>query len=143
VWTHREKQAELQQHFQNILRTRSPRGASINWEELSLPQLMNHQLDAPFSEEEIKAAIDDLSTEKASGLDGFTEMFYRSCWEVIKPELLAAFQCFYNQTAGPLPRLNGALLALLSKKYVFELPGDFRPISLIHSFAKLISKVLA
>jgi hypothetical protein len=122
VWTHREKQAELQQHFQNILRTRSPRGASINWEELSLPQLM---------------------TEKAPGLDGFTEMFYRSCWEVIKPELLAAFQCFYNQTAGPLPRLNGALLALLSKKYVFELPGYFRPISLIHSFAKLISKVLA
>jgi hypothetical protein len=44
---------------------------------------------------------------------------------------------------GPLPKQNGALLILLSKKEVAESPRDFRPISLIHSFAKLISKVLA
>jgi hypothetical protein len=43
----------------------------------------------------------------------------------------------------PLPKLNGALLTLLPKKEVAELPGDFKPISLIYSFAKLISKVLA
>jgi hypothetical protein len=42
----------------------------------------------------------------------------------------------------PLPKLNGALLTLLPKKEVAELPEDFRPISLIHSFPKLVSKVL-
>jgi hypothetical protein len=52
---------------------------------------MNHQLDAPFSEEEIKAAIDDLPAKKALGLGGFTGMFNRTCWEVIKPELIVAF----------------------------------------------------
>jgi hypothetical protein len=39
--------------------------------------------------------------------------------------------------------LNGALLTLLPKKEFAKQPEDFRPISLIHSFAKLVSKVLA
>jgi hypothetical protein len=56
---------------------------------------------------------------------------------------MAAFHCFFNLTAGPLPKLSGALLTLLSKMEIDERPGDFRPISLIHLFAKLVSKVLA
>jgi hypothetical protein len=56
---------------------------------------------------------------------------------------MAAFHCFFNLNAGPLPKLNGVLLMLLLKLEYVEQPGNFRPISLIHSFAKLISKVLA
>jgi hypothetical protein len=56
---------------------------------------------------------------------------------------MAAFNCFYNLTTAPLSKLNSALLTLLPKKEVDELPRDFRPISLIHSVAKLFSKVLA
>jgi hypothetical protein len=52
---------------------------------------MNHQLDAPLSEEEIKAAIYNLPVEKAPRPGGFTGMFYKTCWEVIKPELIVAF----------------------------------------------------
>jgi hypothetical protein len=62
---------------------------------------------------------------------------------VIKHDIMAAVHCIYNQTAAPLPKLNEAVLTPLPKKEVVELPGDFRPISLIHSFAKLVSKVLA
>jgi hypothetical protein len=36
---------------------------------------MNHQLDAPFSEEEIRAAIDDLLAEKAPGWMGSPKCF--------------------------------------------------------------------
>jgi hypothetical protein len=56
---------------------------------------------------------------------------------------MAAFHCLFNWTAGPLPKLNGALLTLLHKTETAERPGDYIPISLIHSFAKLVSKVLA
>jgi hypothetical protein len=42
-----------------------------------------------------------------------------------------------------MTKLNGALFTLIPKKEVAELPSDYRPISLIHSFAKIISKVLA
>jgi hypothetical protein len=42
-----------------------------------------------------------------------------------------------------MPKLNGALIILLPKREPVELPSDYMPITLIHSFTKLISKVLA
>jgi hypothetical protein len=39
--------------------------------------------------------------------------------------------------------LNLAFLALIPKKVEAMKPGDYRPISLIHNFAKLVSKILA
>jgi hypothetical protein len=109
-----------------------------------MPQLAEqHHLDDPFSELEIKAAIAELPAEKAPGPDGSTGVFYRACWDIIKADLVAAFNCVYNLTTGPLPKLNGALITLLPKREVAELPADYRLISLIHSFAKLVSNVLA
>jgi hypothetical protein len=116
----------------------------FNWEMLDLPRLPDqHCLDDCFSEEEIMGAILNLHAKKAPRPDGFTGAFYHGCRDIIKCEVMAAFNCFYNLTAGPLPKLNSALLTFLPKKEVAELPGDFRPISLIHSVAKLITKVLA
>jgi hypothetical protein len=40
-------------------------------------------------------------------------------------------------------RLNQALITLIPKKEDATLVGDFRPISLVHSFSKLFSKLLA
>ena len=42
-----------------------------------------------------------------------------------------------------MERLNNAIIVLLPKKVGASCPADFRPITMIHSFAKLISKVLA
>lgn len=42
-----------------------------------------------------------------------------------------------------LSKLNNALIALLPKKVGASTPSDFRPITMIHSFAKLISKILS
>jgi hypothetical protein len=44
---------------------------------------------------------------------------------------------------GPLLKMNGALLTLLPKKEIIEVPRDYHSISLIHSFAILVSKILA
>jgi hypothetical protein len=42
-----------------------------------------------------------------------------------------------------MAKLNNALDALLPKKVGTNCPADFRPITMIHSFAKLISKILS
>ena len=84
-----------------------------------------------------------MPTEKAPGPDGFTWAFYRTCWPIIKSEVIASFHCLYNLHTGPLPKLNTATITLLPKKELAEGGKDFRPISLIHSFQKLVSKVLA
>lgn len=53
------------------------------------------------------------------------------------------FQCLYNLSGGNFGVLNRAAITLLPKRNTPTLVTDFRPISLIHSVAKLISKVLA
>jgi hypothetical protein len=116
VWSHKEKENELYNHFQSILGSRMQRLATLNWDDLNMPQLMNHQLDEPFTEDEVKSAIAELPVEKAPHPDGFTGIFYRTCWDMINQDILAEFQCIYNQTVGPLPKLNGALLTLLPKR---------------------------
>jgi hypothetical protein len=143
VWSHWEKEEVLHNHFQERLGTCERQETTIQWVDLGMPVLSNHILDQSFTETEIKNAIVELPVEKSPGPDGFTGIFFKTCWDVIKHDILAAFQCIYNQTTSPLPKLNGALLTLLPKKEVAKLPGDFRPISLIHSFAKLVSNVLA
>jgi hypothetical protein len=56
---------------------------------------------------------------------------------------MAAFNSVYNLTTGPLPKLNGVVLTLVPKTEIADTPGIFRPISPVHSFAKIMSKVLA
>uniref|UniRef100_A0A453KG54 Reverse transcriptase domain-containing protein n=1 Tax=Aegilops tauschii subsp. strangulata TaxID=200361 RepID=A0A453KG54_AEGTS len=56
---------------------------------------------------------------------------------------MAAFSQFYNLAGRNFAMLNTALVALLPKKDGASSVTDYRPISLIHSVAKLISKVLS
>jgi hypothetical protein len=56
---------------------------------------------------------------------------------------MAAIQTFTNVDNRSMAKLNNALIVLLPKKVGATSPGDFRPITMIHSFAKLVSKILA
>ena len=53
------------------------------------------------------------------------------------------FQCLYDLAVGNFGALNRAALTLLPKRNTHTWVTDFRSISLIHSVAKLISKVPA
>jgi len=110
---------------------------------LELHTINQDNIDLPFTKEEIWQAINQMPKEKAPGPDGFTGSFYSACWSIIQNEVSAAFDCIYLLNTSPLHRLNSATITLLPKVEVADQPKDFRPISLIHSFAKLVSKVLA
>ncbi|WVZ55767.1 hypothetical protein U9M48_006389 [Paspalum notatum var. saurae] len=100
-------------------------------------------LDAPFTEEELKTAIQQMPADKAPGPDGFTGAFFTKCWEIIKADVLKAANAFHLLRTSNLSILNSANIVLIPKKEGADSVGDYRPISLIHSFAKIISKVLA
>ena len=100
-------------------------------------------LEDMFSEDEVKAVIDDLAADKAPGPDGFVGIFFKKSWSVIKGDIMAALNYFYQQHDQQFHHLNKAHMVLLPKKENACSLGDFRPISLTHSIAKLFSKILA
>ena len=145
MWAHDEKQRVLQDFFQDLIGKKIHRTQTFQWPQLqlnALVQLPGLELDRAFIENEIQHAIRDLSSEKAPGPDDFTGDFYKHCWEIIKPDVLAAFHAFYIHHNGALEHLNRAQMVLIPKKEIATEPKDFRPISLIHSFAKLLTKVM-
>jgi hypothetical protein len=85
----------------------------------------------------------DSPAEKAPGPDSFNGVFYRRCWGIIRSEIMACFQHIYNIAGGDFASLNRAFVCLLPKAANAARVGEFRPISLIHSLAKLFAKVLA
>jgi hypothetical protein len=117
------------------------RDSNVN--ELGVPMFDLSELDSPFSEEEVWATIKGLSTDKAPGLDGLTRRFYKSCWPIIKQNIMSVVSAIWSRKLMEFSVLNTAYITLLPKKEVAEQPKDFRPISLVHSFAKLVTKIMA
>jgi hypothetical protein len=96
-----------------------------------------------FSEEEVWQTIRSLPSDKAPGRDGFTGNFYKACWTIIKTDVMAAISSVWSRKFGNFNLLNSAYIILLPKREEAESVKDYRPISLVHSFAKLVTKLLA
>jgi hypothetical protein len=56
---------------------------------------------------------------------------------------MVAISAVWSRKMVNFGTLNSAYITLLPKKEGAEQPKDLRPISLVHSFAKLITKLLA
>jgi hypothetical protein len=84
-----------------------------------------------------------LLADKAPGLDGFTGRFYKACWDIIKENIMAVVSAVWRRDFRNFRLLNMPYITLIPKKDDATQPGDFRPISLIHSFVKLLMKILA
>lgn len=78
----------------SLLGTDHPRDCTLNLEDLIAPSNLD-DLDAPFSEDEIWQAVERLPARKAPGPDGFTAEFLRSCWPIVKHDLVRVFQQLY------------------------------------------------
>jgi mannosylglycoprotein endo-beta-mannosidase len=143
VTSHEDMLQLAHQHFDQIMGTTSPAQSIFNWEELGLQAFDLSDMETPFSLEEIKLALDDLPRDKAPGPDGFSGGFYKSCWDIIRTDVHAAFHQIFHLDARGLRKINSSLIALIPKKNDAVALNDFRPISLIHSLIKLFTKVLA
>lgn len=88
--SHDEKAQELFAHFNQIMGKKESRLCTVNWSKMNLSQVDVSAIDAAFTEEEVLAAIMDQPKDRAPGPDGFTGKFYKTCWAVIKADLMAA-----------------------------------------------------
>ena len=140
---HQEKADAIFDHCSSLLGTSTARTAALRWDFLDLPTHDLLHLDAPITEMEIKTAVFEAHPEKAPGPDGFTGLFYKLAWEIIKEDLTLAINQIFNLRNNSLPLLNTSNIVLLPKKDNSLTPADYQPISLMHSVAKIITKILA
>jgi hypothetical protein len=101
------------------------------------------ELEEPFNEAEIKKTVLHMPSEKASGPDGFLGLFYKKCWPIIGSDLTEVLKAFHSLKTRKLELINEANIVLLPKKDGATNVSEFRPISLISSMAKIITKILA
>ena len=99
-------------------------------------------LDRRFEKEEILLVVNELVGDKAPGLDDFSMVFFHHCWRVVKRDVLAVFEEFYQHSKFE-KSLNATFIALIPKKNDASNIQDFRPISLVGNLYKILSKVLA
>lgn len=143
ITKHEEKAAAILNFYENLIGTVCARERTINLDALDCPYFELESLDRPFSEIEVWNTIKEMPPDKAPGPDGFTGRFYKSCWSVIKVDVMAALHFLWSTNFRNLWKLNSAYITLIPKKPNAEQVKDFRPISLVHSFAKLVTKILA
>lgn len=137
-----EIKTRLENFFMNQFTEDKPMRPKVDG--LSLPRFGEDQtawLERPFDEEEVIKAVWLLDGDKAQRPDGFTLAFYKVCWEVSKEDLMLVFQNFHEKCF--LDKGSNALfIALIPKREGADQLFEFRPISLVGSTYKIISKCL-
>ena len=129
--------------FQNILLEKGDwRPSILGLPFSSLDSVEAGLLEEAFSVEEVQIAVFGLNGDKAPGSDGFTLTFWQFCWDIVKHEVMGFFAQFHS--SGRFERsLNSTFIVLIPKKGGTYNLKDFRPISLVGSFYKILAKVLA
>lgn len=113
---------------------------------LTLPVISEEQrelLNAPISREEAIIALHSLKSGKSPGPDGLACEFYKEFEHVLLDPLLAMLNHSFSTDRSP-PSLREANISLILKKGKDpENCGSYRPIALLDSYLKLLSKILA
>nr|GFB01043.1 RNA-directed DNA polymerase, eukaryota [Tanacetum cinerariifolium] len=134
---------EFRSHFEDRFNDPGTRRGSINfrfpnW--FSIDQVAD--LESAVSDEEIRKAVWGCGENKSPGPDGFTFEFFRKFWEVMGLDFCIAVKWFFDHGAFATG-CNSSFVTLIPKSLDPKLVSEFRPISLIGSLYKVITKILA
>lgn len=91
---------------------------------------------------EVYHTIKGIKGDKSPDPNGFSIAFFQRCWDIVKDNLLKVIEEFYYSEEF-YEHLNNTFIALIPKKSSVKEMKDFRPISLLSSVYKIISKILS
>ena len=96
----------------------------------------------PFTKIEIDAVVKHLPSNKAPGPDGFNTDFIKHCWHIVAPDFYLLCEAFFS---GPsvYKVSTPPHITLIQKKDDAMKISDYRPISLLNTSVKIITKLLA
>nr|GEV22250.1 RNA-directed DNA polymerase, eukaryota, reverse transcriptase zinc-binding domain protein [Tanacetum cinerariifolium] len=138
-----EVKHEFYTHFCNRFSCTSasrPIIKDVDFKQISVEQ--QEFLECDVSNEEIKRAVWNCGSDRASGPDGFTFKFFKTFWDIIQNDVVRFVIEFFQSAFFP-KGCNSSFIALIPKIDDAKFVSDFRPISLIGCQYKIIGKVLA
>jgi hypothetical protein len=142
VTDHNEKAELIWQSFKQRLGTSNFNVVHFNLSAHFANQPDLSDLVQPFSTEEIDAVIRSLPSNKAPRPDGFNTDFIKHSWSFISADFYELCDAFYSGSLC-LQSINGSHITLVPKKDDAIKISDYRPISLLNTSVKIITKLLA
>nr|GEU30543.1 RNA-directed DNA polymerase, eukaryota [Tanacetum cinerariifolium] len=129
-------------HFKSRFQKPSTSGLKLNFEFPNrLSSVLATNLERDVSHDEIKSAVWDCGENKSPGPNGFTFEFVRKYWKCIGPDFCGAVDHFFDN--GSFAKgCNSSFIYLIPKVADAMFVNDYRPISLIGSVYKVVSKIL-
>ena len=97
--------------------------------------------DIEFDKADIEAAIDELSSNAAAGIDGFPAILLKKCKEVLSYPLYIFWRKCLDQGHIP-PSLKRSLITPIHKGDSRALPANYRPIALTSHVIKIFEKII-
>lgn len=134
---------EVESYYFNLFKDDSSKKPLL--EGLVLDRISDQErrgIEKPFSEVEVYSTIMGVKGDKSLGPDGSTISFFKKCWDIMKGDLMRVRDEFYYSEEF-YEHLNNTFIALIPKKRSAMELKDYRPISLLSSVYKIISKILA
>ncbi|GJR97624.1 RNA-directed DNA polymerase, eukaryota [Tanacetum coccineum] len=107
-----------------------------------LSEVQAADLERSVSRDEIRLVVWNCGENKSPGLDGYTFEFFRKYRNFVGPDFGEAVEYFF-ETGLFSKGCNSSFVALIPKVVDAKFVNDFRPISLIGSVYKVVTKVLA
>ena len=99
------------------------------------------QLCTAVTEQEIYDGLKSIGNDKAPGIDGYNDFFFKHTWQIIKGDIIEAVKSFF--TTGKLHKaFNCTLVSLIPKAQNPETVKEYRTIACCTVVYKIISKVL-
>jgi len=133
VYTH------FSSHFRLVVASR-PSMEGLSFRSLAFRE--GATLVKPFSLDEVKVAVWDCENFKCPGPDGINFGYIKDFWDIMKDDVMRFLVEFHRN--GKLAKgINNTSIALIPKVNSPQRLNDFRPISLMGSMYKILSKVLA
>ncbi|KAH9750466.1 reverse transcriptase domain-containing protein [Citrus sinensis] len=147
-WT--EEAADVEKifcdYFANLYTSTKPSQQQIDAALQGMPKRvteeMNEELNKPFTEDEVSAALAQMCPTKAPGPDGLPAAFFQKHWQSVSRGVLTTSLHILNE-GGTITPVNHTYIALIPKVEKPRKVAEFRPISLSNRLKQVLHNIIS
>lgn len=140
-----ELKSIIYNHFKNIFNKKPNSDTNDNFILRHIKTKLNDEdcasLSKPIELNELKNAIFDASNKSSPGPDGLNYDFYKTFFEILKTDMLNVFNSYLILNEYPPGTFSAGIISLIPKKGDIHDLNNRRPISMLNTDYKILTKI--